>query len=612
MTVAVDDSPKWHQMQVDANQLAAKYKEEREKRTKKEGMHQYQHAVTSTLQPMTDDPFVAPGFQRKPVSKTVEIAVIGGGVGGLIAAAHLVKAGFDDIVIVEKGGDFGGVWYWNRYPGIQIDIESYIYMPLLEDVGYMPTKKYAFGGEIRTYLQSLAKHFDLYSKVIFQTQVTEMRWDAGTTSWKIATTRDDEITAKWLVPATGPFDNPKFPGIPGIESFKGHQFHTSRWDYDYTGGNSEGSLTKLADKRIGIIGTGATGIQVIPHLGEWSKELYVFQRTPSTIDERRNRPTDENWYKSQAPGWQRKRMRNFADICSGVSVDKDLVADGWTDTLSSLTGFFGQGGGQDTKAINGDESSKILQLADFKKTEQIRQRVDRVVKDPSVAAALKPYYNLFCKRPCFHDDYLLTFNRPNVTLVDTDGKGIDCITESGIVANGKSYELDCIIYATGFEYNSDWKLRHHAEIYGVNGLSLSDKWKEGPVTFHGWSVNGFPNCFFVSSAQTAALANYGHSLVAQAQHLVYLLSKVKADNIKLLEAKEEAEDEWIREVIRASKERAVYLQQCTPGYYNDEGQVSDKTAKNNPFAATGNKFFDIVGGWRKDDKLEGMEVLYHS
>ncbi|KAH6976551.1 phenylacetone monooxygenase [Ilyonectria sp. MPI-CAGE-AT-0026] len=603
--------PDWRTIDIDYDNMVAKYREERDKRTQKRGIGQYHHAHNSPLQPMTDDPFVEPGFKRDPVEVEHDIVIAGGGVGGLVMASRLVKAGFKNILIIEKGGNFGGVWYWNRYPGIQIDIESYIYLPLLEDLGYTPKRKYAYGQEISDYLRSVGKHFGLYEKALFQTEVSEMRWDEDTLRWTVTTSHGDKISAKWIVPATGPFDNPKFPGIPGIENFKGHQFHSSRWDYRYTGGDTEGNLTELKDKRVGIIGTGATGIQIIPHLGKWSKELYVFQRTPSSIDIRMNRLTDTKWYESQAPGWQRVRMDNFAALCSGITVDEDLVNDGWTASLQHLTGWFGQSktGHQQVEVINTEETAKLLQLADFKKMESIRRRVDQIVKDPTTADALKPYFNQFCKRPCFHDEYLSTYNRPSVTLVDTLGQGVQAITEDGIRANGKEYKLDCIIYATGFEYNSDWKVRHHADIIGTNGLSLTEKWKDGPVTLHGWAVHGFPNCFFVSSAQTAGIPNYQHSLDDQATHLVHIMSNVKDNGIARFEVNPKAEAEWVEHVVKVGKDRAEYLATCTPGYYNDEGQVTAKTIQNNPYGGGVSTFLDIVRNWRETGTMEGIDFV---
>lgn len=488
-------------------------------------------------------------------------------------------------------------------------------MPMLEDTGYMPKRKYSYGGEIFEYIRTLAKQFGLYEKALFQTVAHDMRWDESTLKWTVETSRGDKLTTKWLVSSAGGFDNPKFPGIPGISKFKGHQMHTSRWDYSYSGGDTEGNLTKLGDKRVGILGTGATGIQIIPQLGKFSQELYVFQRTPSSIDIRNNRLTDEQWYHSQAEGWQRERMDNFARICSGISVEQDLVNDGWTAALQSFTGFFGQSktGHQTTTSDSPEETArlvKFMQTSDFKKMESIRKRIDQIVEDPKTADALKPYFNQFCKRPCFHDDYLPTFNRPNVTLVDTKGQGVDYITERGVVVGDKEYELDLIIYATGFEYNSDWKTRHAANIWGVNGQSLAEKWADGPITMHGWAVHGFPNLFVVGSAQNLAVPNYHHSLDDQGTHLIHVLSKAKKENIIRFEVSADAEEKWMKEVIDVAADRTEYLMSCTPGYYNDEGHITEKTIKNNPYGGGVAKFTHLIKAWRDADDLKGMEVRY--
>lgn len=482
-------------------------------------------------------------------------------------------------------------------------------MPLLEDLAYAPSMKYSPGEEIQKYLQSIAKKYGLYSKALLQTEAQEMRWDESSKTWSISTTRGDKITAKWLIPAAGPFDSPKFPGIKGIETFKGKQFHTARWDYEYTGGDSRGNLTKLVDKRVGIIGTGATGVQIIPHLAAWSGDLTVFQRTPSSIDYRYNKKTDMEWYKSQERGWQRKRMDNFASIVSGDGDrgEGDLVADGWTRLVTQLGGWFGT---NDKDYADGEE--KRLQMNDFKKMESIRKRVDEVVKDKETAEALKPYFNAFCKRPCFHDDYLPAFNRHNVHLVNTKGKGVERITEKGIIANGKEYELDLIVYASGFEYSSDWKQRHHhANIFGNDGKNISDEWHTGPVTLHGWGVHGFPNSFFISPAQTAGFPNYGHSLEDQTTHLIYIMDKCKKENIDRVEVSKEGQEKWVGQVIEMGKGRHKFLEFCTPGYYNDEGKVGEFTSKSSPYGGSPTGFVKMLRAWREADTMEGVN-LHHA
>ena len=371
--------------------LKAKYRAERDKRVRTDGNAQYLE-IAGQFAHYLDDPYVEPGFTRAALTDEVEVAVIGGGFGGLLMGARLREAGVDDIRIIEKGGDFGGTWYWNRYPGAACDIESYIYLPLLEEVGYMPVEKYSRAPEILRHSRAIAEKFDLYRKACFQTEVKALRWDEAAGLWTIETNRGDRMRAKFVVMANGPLHRPKLPGIPGIESYKGHSFHTSRWDYGYTGGDSSGGLTGLKDKVVGVIGTGATAVQCVPHLGEGAKQLFVFQRTPSSIDVRNNRPTDPQWAASLEPGWQQERMDNFNILVSGGFADKDLVADGWTDIIGNILLLARK------KAEAGeqvDDPAALMQLADFKKMEQVRARVDAVVKDPAVAEALKPYYNQF-------------------------------------------------------------------------------------------------------------------------------------------------------------------------------------------------------------------------
>ncbi|HEY8949482.1 MAG TPA: NAD(P)/FAD-dependent oxidoreductase, partial [Rhizomicrobium sp.] len=496
----------------DPKALKAKYRAERDKRIRADGNEQYVE-MKGQFAHYLEDPYVAP-IPRAPLTDETEVLVIGGGFGGLLAAARLREAGINDIRIVEKGGDFGGTWYWNRYPGAACDIESYIYLPLLEEVGYMPVEKYTRAPEILAYCKKIGEHYDLYKRAVFQTEVKDLRWDEKSARWIVSTNKGDAMRARFVIMANGPLHRPKLPGIPGVESYKGHSFHTSRWDYDYTGGTSMGGLDKLKDKVVGIIGTGATAVQCVPHLGAGAKHLYVFQRTPSSIDVRNNRPTDPEWQKSLKPGWQQERMDNFNALISGIPQKEDMVNDGWTDIIVNL-GVIARNRSAKAGATNPGE---LLELADYRKMEQIRARAEAIVKDPNVAESLKPYYRQFCKRPCFHDEYLDTFNRPNVTLVDTQGKGVDRITENGVVANGKEYKLDCLIYGTGFEVGTGYARRSGYEVYGKGGQSLTDKWKDGVSTFHGFYSRGFPNMFLVSNTQSGFTANFPHMLNEQSKH----------------------------------------------------------------------------------------------
>ena len=585
----------------DPDALRAKYREERDKRLRAEANDQYVN-VAGRFSHYLDDPYVDPGFTRAPLSDEVEVVVIGGGFGGLLAAARLREAGVEDVRVIEKGGDFGGTWYWNRYPGAQCDVESYIYLPLLEEVGFVPKEKYTRAPEILAHSRAIGKKYDLYRNACFQTEVTRMRWDEEDARWIVETNRGDAMRARFVVMSNGPLNRPKLPGIPGIESFKGHSFHTSRWDYAYTGGDSNGNLHGLRGKRVGIIGTGATAVQCVPHLGAAAEHLYVFQRTPSSIDVRNNRDTDPDWAKSLKPGWHKQRMDNFNILVSGGFQEEDLVSDGWTDIIRKLLVMVqqDQGAAQDI--------SKTLELADFEKMNQIRARVDEIVKDPATAEALKPYYRQFCKRPCFHDEYLQTFNRPNVTLVDTKGKGVERITERGVVANGVEYPVDCLIYATGFEVGTDYTRRAGYDVHGRGGQSLKEKWSHGLRTFHGMHSRGFPNCFIMGVQQSAFTVNYPHALDEQSKHIAYIVTAAEQRGARTVEASEAAETEWVNTIIAMARMGRDFLESCTPGYYNNEGKLSDLAAQNGFFGGGSIMFFQMLKDWRDKGSLPGLEL----
>lgn len=588
----------------DPDALREKYRAERDRRLRADGSQQYVE-IAGDFAHYLEDPYVEPGFSRAPLTDEVEVVVVGGGFGGLLAAARLREQGVADIRIIEKGGDFGGTWYWNRYPGAACDIESYIYLPLLEEIGYVPKEKYSRAPEILEHSRAIGRHFGLYDNACFQTEVTEMRWDEDAARWIVKTNRGDAMKARFVVMANGPLHRPKLPGIPGVESFKGHAFHTSRWDYGYTGGTSDGGLTGLKDKVVGIIGTGATAVQCVPHLGEWSKHLYVFQRTPSSIDVRNNRPTDPDWAGRLEPGWQQYRMDNFNTLVSGGFADEDLVNDGWTDIIGNILLLARK------KMMAGEaveDPAALMQLADFKKMEQVRARVDEVVKDKATAEALKPWYNQFCKRPCFHDDYLPTFNRPNVTLVDTRGQGVERITETGVVVEGREYPVDCLIYATGFEVGTDYTRRSGYELYGRGALTLTEKWKGGAATLHGLTSRGFPNCFIISNVQSGFSANFPHMINEQTKHIAYILKAAGERQARTVEPSQAAEDAWVDTIVKLAVLRENFLKECTPGYYNNEGMPETMSAKNSSYGAGPVAFTKVLEAWRAEGELKGLEL----
>ena len=432
-----------------------------------------------------------------------------------------------------------------------------------------------------------------------------MRWDEDTARWTVTTNRGDSLKARFVVMANGPLHRPKLPGIPGVEGFKGHSFHTSRWDYAYTGGDSNGGLTGLKDKRVAIIGTGATAVQCVPHLGEAAKELFVFQRTPSSIDVRNNRPTDPQWAENLEPGWQQHRMDNFNTLVSGGFAKEDLVQDGWTDIIGNIL-LLARKKMEAGEVV--DNPAELMQLADFKKMEQVRARVDSVVEDADTAAALKPWYNQFCKRPCFHDEYLATFNRPNVHLVDTRGQGVERITEHGIVVDGREYEVDCLIYATGFEVGTSFTRRSGYELYGRGGQSLTEKWADGVETLHGVLSRGFPNCFIVSNTQSGFSANFPHMINEQSKHIAYLLKETSERQARTIEPSVEAEAAWVDTIVKLSMMREGFLKECTPGYYNNEGRPEVIAKQNGSYGAGPVAFVKVLEDWRAEGSLQGLEL----
>ena len=587
----------------DPAELRQKYAEERARRLRADGNNQYQE-ITGKHEHYNVDPYVEPGFTRPALQEELDAVIVGGGFGGLLAAARLQKAGITNIRIIEKAGDFGGTWYWNRYPGAQCDIESYVYLPLLEETGYIPKEKYSFAPEIFEHAQRIGKHFNLYERACFQTQVKDARWNEQEGRWTITTDRDDVFRARFVIMSSGPLNRPKLPAIPGIEKFTGHTFHTSRWDYDYTGGDTTGGLHKLKDKSVGIIGTGATAIQSVSHLGAHAKQLYVFQRTPSSVDERGNKPTDPEWVGTLKPGWQDYRNNNFCSILAGIPVEEDLVGDKWTSLFKKLSELLT---GKENSNLSDEGMALMSEIADYQKMNEIRDRVSTTVGDPETAEALKPWYGQWCKRPTFNDEYLPTFNRPNVKLVDTKGKGVERVTENAVVVDGVEYEVDCLIYATGFEVGTAYTQRSEFEVYGRDGLSLRDYWADGMRTYHGFLSYGFPNCFHMGLTQTGLAPNFTYMLNGQATHIAHIITQVEDREAQSVEPTPEAEAEWVK-LLTGPTFMTEYQNTCTPGYYNGEGKNEGQGFIEVQYPDGAVPFYDMLAAWREHVEFEGLIV----
>ena len=589
---------------IEAEQLRRKYREERDKRLRPDGIDQYIR-IADHFPEYLVDPYM-PVVPRDPKTDHVTFAFVGGGLAGLVAGARVKESGIPGVRIVDKAGDFGGTWYWNRYPGAQCDTASFVYMPLLEETGHMPTEKYAHAPEILEHCRRIGNQYGLYDNALFHTEVTGLEWDDARAVWMINTSRGDRFTADFVGLGIGPLHVPKLPGIPGIASFAGHSFHTSRWDYDYTGGDPNGAaMTGLADRSVAIIGTGATAIQCVPHLARACKQLYVFQRTPSSVDVRDNRPTDPAWFSRMAtPGWQTRWLENFAENQSVGFPDEDLVMDGWTDIGRRIRARMRE---MDPSDWTPENMMAAFEESDHEKMSEIRARVDAIVKDAATARKLKAWYRQLCKRPCFHDEYLQAFNQPNVHLVDTDGKGVERITATGVVVAGEEFEVDCIVYASGFEVGSDFTQRAGFEITGRDGRRLSDEWRGGMRTMHGVHVNGFPNLFIAQPFQGANLiSNVPHNLYDSARTIAAVVKHASESRSTRVEVTAEAQQAWMD--LLATGQSILQGPDCTPGYYNNEGHPEDPRIRflvGYPYGPSA--YFQYIEDWRSNGRFEGLQ-----
>ena len=588
---------------IDIEAIRAKYAKERERRLRPAGTDQYKYAE-GALEALDDDPYAPPPTPRPPLDEELDILVIGAGLGGLQLGAELRRKQIGNFRILDVAADFGGTWYWNRYPGLRCDVESYIYLPFLEETGYMPTERYVRGSEIFAYCQLLGRHFDLYSRALFQTGVTGMTWDDDTARWTVTTDRGDTFRARFVTTQSGIFSRPQLPGINGIETFQGKMFHSARWDYDYTGGDTFGRLDKLADKRVGLMGTGATALQVVPELAKSAKHLFLFQRTPTAVGVRDNGPTDPAWFASLQPGWQRQREVTFNQIANGERVNCP-VDDGWARFFNRLIDAV-EDLPEDQRTPEAIGAAQ--EEADYTYNDIVRARVDTHIDDPRTAALLKAYYRTLCKRPGFSDDYLPVFNQSNVTLVDVS-EGVDRITENAVVVQGEEYELDCLIFCTGFALGTTWTHQAGYDVIGRGGRKLSEKWDRGLVTYHGLFSHGFPNMFFMGLTQTGTTVNVPHMLREQIDQLTYVVRRCLDEGKTRVEATEVAEEDWQDQIAAVNEMRRPFQEACTPGYFNAEGKAGDRrSAIGSGMFFPSTAFFRMWEEWRKKGDFAGLTV----
>ncbi len=579
---------------VDNSDIYQRYELERNKRLRSDGREQYQK-LDGQFANFNHAPWIKQANTREAVNLDTQTLIVGGGLGGILAAINLRKNNIDDFIIVDNGEDFGGVWYWNKYPGCMCDIESYIYLPLLEEMDFIPSRKYIPASEIATYLRQLSQKYNLYERTYFQTAFTQSSWDEERGSWMSTTSLGDSIISQYIVLSTGFLSTPKLPSIPGIADFKGKSFHTSRWDYDYTGGSATGDLQRLSDKNVAVIGTGASAVQCIPHLASYAKQLFVFQRTPVAVGGQCNRPTDDEWFKNQRAGWQKARSDNFNRLMEGIPAEVNLVDDEWTD----LTKYFD---------YENKNLSEAWENADLRKMDEIRERVIAKVKDESLARKLMPWYKWLCKRPCFHDSYLDSFNRENVHLIDTSGKGVDKITEDAIVVDDQSYPLDCIIYATGYEVGTAFESRCNLKMFGRNGVSLTETWGNSHRSLHGFMTRNFPNMLVMSLNQSALAVNFSYMISEQAKHVAYIIDQCQRMQLWSVEPYAEAEASWSQEVLKTGERTLDYHVNCTPSFFNEEGQLNDDAIKKGPYSGGALNFVEILNHWREKGDMAGLEL----
>jgi cyclohexanone monooxygenase len=589
---------------IDAGRLRERYEAERALRLKLRERGDVQPVERGgRLARFGDDLFAPSAAERAPRRGRTDVLIIGAGFGGLLAAVQLRKAGFADIVLVDVAADVGGTWYWNRYPGIRCDTESYIYLPLLEETGFMPSERYAPGAEILDYARLLARRYDLYDRALFQTRVTGLEWRQGQGRWRVETDRGDELDARFVITQSGLFGRPQLPAVPGLTSFGGAVFHTSRWDYGVTGGTAAGDLDRLADLDVGIVGTGCTGLQIIPHLAAAARSLTVFQRTAIQVAVRGNAPTDGEWFARLAPGWQARRTRAFDDLTTMTGKDESEIYDGWTAfARHQLTALRQIPAGERSPGV----VDAALEQSDFAWNERLRAQVDDIVRDPRKAALLKAYYRTHCKRPGYSDDYLQAFNRANVTIVDVAASPIERIERDALVTSDRRYPLDVLVLATGFHLGSSWGERAGYDIVGRDGVTLSQKWKEEVVTYHGFHVHGFPNMFFMGPHHVAATPNVTRLLTEQTTHFAFILGHMRDHGHATVEATAEAEAEWSALARSRGEEKRQLFEQCTPGYVNNQGRLDTPNAVALHRYSPATEYFDLIAGWRAAGRFEGL------
>lgn len=635
---------------LDAAATMQKYTEEAQKRVElRQGTTIYSDLQTSKserFQSLAGDPWADHEAlnAREPALRggdKQKVIILGAGFGALLAAVRLIQQGFDadDIRFVDSAGGFGGTWYWNRYPGLHCDVESYVYLPFLEETGYVPKKKYSPGHEILEHCNRVAAHWNLQDKALFRTRVASLAWDENNKDWTVSLSEDRgpgndtraiTVKAQYFIISAGVLSRPQAPNIQGLESFSGAMFHTSRWDWTVTGGTpTDPTMTGLEGKRVGVIGTGATAVQVIPHLARHAGELLVFQRTPSAVSPRWQHDTDMGVWQTKVAthrGWQLARMANFARRVSRAAPEPgeevDLVDDAWSgiDTYQALVGSPRKGRVTPTPEAIAAHIGEFVGM-DLPHAERTRAWVSEVVRDRDTAEKLKAWYPTWCKRPTFSDEYLQTFNLPNVRLVDTAGRGVESATVKGLVFDGEEYPLDVLVLCTGYVSPvtgmGNPAAMPNIDLSGRDGAAMDEKFRtRGPTTLHGIMSHDFPNLFFFGGLQTGSTANFAYMLEVQATHLAHILGEANKRGAAMVEASVEGEEAWSNEVASMAAWYAM-IPMCTPGYMNNEGAMFGKqpapeealkAARGSPWAKGLLDYEKVLVEWRSKGDLAGLII----
>ncbi len=524
--------------------------------------------------------------------RRVDVIVVGAGFAGMYAVYRFREMG-KQVAGIEAGSDVGGVWYWNRYPGARCDLMSVDYSyGFSEEVQQEWTwsEQFAAQPEILAYANFVADRLDLRKHFAFDTRVVSAVWDDAGRVWRATTDGGEILEAPYCIMATGPLSVPKDPDIPGIERFKGQLLRAQRWPHE---------PVDFSGKRVGVIGTGSTGIQIVQTLGKEAGELFVFQRTPSYTLPMRNHDLDPEYIaemKRHYPA-MREAMRNNPTGGTRPVSTRPFFSLPPSQRLQAMEQAWENGGhtflGSFADLMTNQEAND--QVADF-----VRDKIGKIVKDPETAEALKPRgYPIFARRACLDTEYYETYNRPNVHLVDCLKAPIVEITEKGVRTEAGETELDILIFATGYDALTGALLAF--DVVGRDGLSLKEKWKSGPVSYLGFMVAGFPNLFAPSGPNgPAALANLitiaEHDVDWIAQTIVYM----EQNGIETAEATEKAEAAWMELVARLAERSLIRKAKTWWVGSNVKGKPQGLTM----FVGGFNKYRDLCAA--AADGYEGM------